>query len=905
VVKATEEERRRRIEENQDEEANERLKRQEWARQAIAAEQRRVLREKAILSMEDTPWFQKMTSSYPNDYIIVCPNTHLGCDHSCPRSHIVQHLKVCDFSGERRTQHCVGETQPEEDDDGMLAPEDGARDWVVVCPYSVFGCGHNCKYSKLDDHLLECRFRGISRREEEELRRKSCSAAVRAAEKERQRRIIERNKTVTPGSGSDRVSMLMQLIRGQTLSFQSVLGQEISNYGAHCNFVFREREAQYLQAIALVRGVVQGIWPKADLQPYGSYASGLMTPDSDIDLVVCMAGDFSWRSSSQEWMSELASNLSRCSWVTDLKAIDGAVMPVIKLSVTCDGLCVPIDVTFNGALHYGIASAAFVKQLVKELPSVGPVTQVLKRFLGQHGLNDPYTGGMPAYGIVLIVTAIALQLREQHRREQLRDPAHVIGSSGIGVMQRTSTDLDQTRAVTSVRGGAGKRDAAENSSQDASIGAGSAAMQVAAEAGTGAANVNKPLEVHGGTPGAFSAVPPDLYMTSTHLPPTRSPQMAPKAHEVTSSLMPTFSERGLSARVTALGADTSDPPSALLPSHSSTAYADTAAMSTMTIPKGVYVSRTNSDSHMDMNVKSNPPSPVRRRSRVCSGGGQPFWDPVSQLRFGAQCGVEIAYPFIQHQAAAVEGVSSPPVTSVAPSPPLTSHRFRKTKSPASMLAVPGLPPRVSRRALDGELQNTLRKIEHRGSPLPQCAKQSTTVRDGDDSLEAQVRRMSMSPPRMAGSRNTTDVLNADPLVTQDVEDVLTAASTMDQAVGCLLMDVMHFVSSAFNFEVHTLSVMNGGCAYPRQGGSADPVVIEDPLRRVNNVGRSCFRFGELQKVLGDALIALSAGVVRSESHMHELGASIRMVLGLGLSSDTRRGAADEGAALAEQRQAEC
>ena len=74
---------------------------------------------------------------------------------------------------------------------------------------------------------------------------------------------------------------------------------------------------------------------------------------------------------------------------------------------------------------------------------------------------------------------------------------------------------------------------------------------------------------------------------------------------------------------------------------------------------------------------------------------------------------------------------------------------------------------------------------------------------------------------------------------------------------------------------------------------------------MNNVGRSCFRFGELQKVLGDALIALSAGVVRSESHMHELGASIRMVLGLGLSSDTRRGAADEGAALAEQRQAEC
>ena len=60
-----------------------------------------------------------------------------------------------------------------------------------------------------------------------------------------------------------------------------------------------------------------------------------------------------------------------------------------------------------------------MKLTCQRTTGVGPVTQVLKRFLSAHGLNDPYTGGMPAYGIVLIVTAIALQLREQHRREQL------------------------------------------------------------------------------------------------------------------------------------------------------------------------------------------------------------------------------------------------------------------------------------------------------------------------------------------------------------------------------------------------------------------------------------------------------------------------------------------------------
>ena len=113
----------------------------------------------------------------------------------------------------------------------------------MVCPYSLFGCDHNCKFSKLDEHMLNCRYRGMSRREEEELRRKSCNDAVQAAEAERKRRIMESNSTVSSGCGVSRVSMLTQLIRGQTLSFQSKLGQEISKYGTYCYSVFRGRSA--------------------------------------------------------------------------------------------------------------------------------------------------------------------------------------------------------------------------------------------------------------------------------------------------------------------------------------------------------------------------------------------------------------------------------------------------------------------------------------------------------------------------------------------------------------------------------------------------------------------------------------------------------------------------------------
>jgi predicted nucleotidyltransferase len=154
---------------------------------------------------------------------------------------------------------------------------------------------------------------------------------AQAAEEERQRRIDE-NQSNDDGKG---IPILMRVVQRQRLNFQSVLGDEVSKYGPYCQLVFKKRKKAYEESIEKVRAVVQARFQGAGVEPYGSYASGIMTPDSDIDLVVCMAGDTSWRSNSEEWMINLAKDLKACGWVSNLKAIDGAMMPVIKLTATC------------------------------------------------------------------------------------------------------------------------------------------------------------------------------------------------------------------------------------------------------------------------------------------------------------------------------------------------------------------------------------------------------------------------------------------------------------------------------------------------------------------------------------------------------------------------------------------
>jgi len=81
-------------------------------------------------------------------------------------------------------------------------------------------------------------------------------------------------------------------------------------------------------------------------------------------------------------------------YITIEKVIDQTRIPIIKLVVALEGMAdeVCVDLSIEGPHHTGIATAAFVTQLTTHLPHLVPLTLVLKHFLKQRDLSDPYTG---------------------------------------------------------------------------------------------------------------------------------------------------------------------------------------------------------------------------------------------------------------------------------------------------------------------------------------------------------------------------------------------------------------------------------------------------------------------------------------------------------------------------------
>lgn len=193
------------------------------------------------------------------------------------------------------------------------------------------------------------------------------------------------------------------------------LHYEILDYVQYIGNQAREQQLLCQQAISRVSAVVTSIFPKSRVEVFGSFATGLWMPSSDIDLVILNV-DYGIRGQigrqSTQFLLQLLENelLYRGhTWLQSVQAIPLARVPVIKL-IAKEGR-VPIDITFSefSTEHTGIAARNLVAHYVSTLPALVPLAVVLKTFLREHGLNNSFTGGLSSYCLVLMIISFLKQ----------------------------------------------------------------------------------------------------------------------------------------------------------------------------------------------------------------------------------------------------------------------------------------------------------------------------------------------------------------------------------------------------------------------------------------------------------------------------------------------------------------
>eukprot|EP00250_Pteridium_aquilinum_P013731 c21538_g1_i1 orf=1-2763(-) len=210
-------------------------------------------------------------------------------------------------------------------------------------------------------------------------------------------------------------------------------------------------------SIDCIRSCVRTKWPDADVEVFGSFATGLCLQHSDVDIAVVNAPlspalvNMTTSQASSFLLRELGVSLKSSECCESYNVIANASVPVLKcycrpiVNLSDPSLPVPpiaIDITIgcvenrshewkqafrgpnvgklgarqhaggargpNGGKlgaqqHTGGAAREYVLSKARELPALAPLVLLMKSFLHHKGLSNVYLGGLGSFSLTLLL----------------------------------------------------------------------------------------------------------------------------------------------------------------------------------------------------------------------------------------------------------------------------------------------------------------------------------------------------------------------------------------------------------------------------------------------------------------------------------------------------------------------
>lgn len=136
-------------------------------------------------------------------------------------------------------------------------------------------------------------------------------------------------------------------------------------------------------------------WPGVEVQVFGSFATDLYLPGSDIDMVVISpTGDCE----NRHKLYQLSSFLRQKKIAKDIEVIAGAKVPIIKFVDPTTNI--HLDISFERT--NGIDAARRIRGWLNSTEGLRELVLVIKQFLRSRKLNNVHVGGLGGYSTIIL-----------------------------------------------------------------------------------------------------------------------------------------------------------------------------------------------------------------------------------------------------------------------------------------------------------------------------------------------------------------------------------------------------------------------------------------------------------------------------------------------------------------------
>ena len=161
-----------------------------------------------------------------------------------------------------------------------------------------------------------------------------------------------------------------------------------------------EVESAYSEITNTIKSIIKSKYSAANIEIYGSFASKLHLPSSDIDMVLHKI-----EGEKREILRNIDKILRDQTFIVSCNFIHTAFVPVIKIKAELLGKQVQIDITVNDQNHSGLKCLELVTRLLGQSPLIRPVFLIVKHLLSICNFKEPYNGGLGSYSLFLMVAS--------------------------------------------------------------------------------------------------------------------------------------------------------------------------------------------------------------------------------------------------------------------------------------------------------------------------------------------------------------------------------------------------------------------------------------------------------------------------------------------------------------------
>ncbi|CAD8119867.1 unnamed protein product [Paramecium sonneborni] len=225
------------------------------------------------------------------------------------------------------------------------------------------------------------------------------------------------------------------------INFDDIIKQlsfEIDIFTQELNKQLEEQRPIIDKIVQMVDETVQSVYSKSRALLYGSCQTGLNLIDSDIDIVI--------ETNEQERISlyKIAEQFKIKGYIQDVKVIDNARKPVLKMQLSQEFQNKLIDITISKNDHSGRKTANSMIEFQKEFKQFKSLALILKFYFKSINLLNAYQGGLNSYCILTMILAL-LQIK------RVRDTDNEeIGKTFLDFFDLYSQDIDYFNKIINI-----------------------------------------------------------------------------------------------------------------------------------------------------------------------------------------------------------------------------------------------------------------------------------------------------------------------------------------------------------------------------------------------------------------------------------------------------------------------